>query len=188
MQVGYHEGGRFGRITKNLRRLGFEHAMEHILHDSGRFGSLKKHDQVKYVGTVVERMVEHIGRQNTDRVLFECGLQCCGKTWSGFVKRIWDESTSVDGFFAKLNEEEEDFGTTFSYDPDGRTITIERGRCLCGLVNKGRSPLNNSGYCRCSVGHWYGFFNAVFAVEEIVLEQSICADARSCKWKVVIRN
>jgi hypothetical protein len=45
----YQETGRFGRITKNLRKLGFEKEMEKILFDSSNFPGLKKSEQSKYV-------------------------------------------------------------------------------------------------------------------------------------------
>jgi len=43
----YIETGRFGRITKNLRKQGFELEMEKILHDSNDFKNLNKRDQTK---------------------------------------------------------------------------------------------------------------------------------------------
>jgi len=72
-KIKYQETGRFGRITKHLRKQGFEEEMKDILYDSGNFTELKKADQTKYVETVVNRMVKSIGEENTEKVLGQIG-------------------------------------------------------------------------------------------------------------------
>ena len=111
----YIEGGRFGRITKHLRKQGFEKEMENILHDSINFPKLKKPEQTEYVETVIGRMDKIIGKENTANVLFECGAQCCGKSWSSFVKSIWDQSQSTEEFFKNLNKEEKKYNTQLEF-------------------------------------------------------------------------
>jgi hypothetical protein len=109
----YQETGRFGRITKNLRGQGFEPEMEKILYDSKEFPKLNKKDQTKYIEKVMNRMVDTIGQTNTNNVLFACGEQCCGKSWSNFVKKIWNNSESIDNFFENLNRKEKNTAHIF---------------------------------------------------------------------------
>jgi hypothetical protein len=66
--MSYQETGRFGRITKSLRKNGFENKMEDILFDSRNFTNLKKKEQTQYVGAVVNRMEQLIGEDNTKKV------------------------------------------------------------------------------------------------------------------------
>ncbi len=180
----YLEGGRFGRITKHLRKQGYEKEMEEILYDSKNFPKLKKVEQTKYVETVMGRMGKSIGKENTEKVLFECGSQCCGKSWSNFVKRIWNQSESATDFFKKLNEKEEKYNTQFTYKPDKSLIIVERSKCICGLINKGKLFRTYKEYCKCSIGHMSVFFNTVFNVKEINMEQSIYSGSKKCKWQI----
>jgi hypothetical protein len=184
----YLEGGRFGRITKHLRKQGHENEMEEILYDSKNFPKLKKPEQTKYVETVMGRMGKYIGKENTEKVIFECGSQCCGKSWSNFVKRIWDQSESTTDFFKKLNEEEEKYNTQFTYKPDKNLITVERSKCICGLINKGTPFRTHKEYCKCSIGHMSVFFNTVFNVREIKIEQSIYSGSEKCKWQIKLHK
>jgi len=182
----YQETGRFGRITKHLRNQGFEEEMKEILYDSENFTKRKKTDQTKYVETIVSRMTEKIGTENTEKVLFECGAQCCGKSWSKFAKRIWDQSKSINDFFNILNEEENKYDTQIKYNSEDKSIVVERRKCICGLINKGEPFNSNKDYCKCSIGHMSLFFNAVFPVKEIQLEKSIYSGANKCKWNIKI--
>lgn len=184
----YLEGGRFGRITKHLRKQGYEEEMENILHDSKNFPKLKKPEQTKYVETVMGRMDKSIGKDNAERVLIECGAQCCGKSWSSFVKRIWNQSESVNDFFIKLNKEEEKYNTQFTYDPNRNSIAVERSKCICGLINKGKPFETHKGYCKCSIGHMSAFFNTVFNVKEVQMKQSIFSGSDTCKWHIQLSD
>ncbi len=184
----YLEGGRFGRITKHLRKQGYEKEMEDILYDSKNFLKLKKPEQTKYVETVMGRMDKSIGKDNAEKVLIECGVQCCGKSWSGFVRRIWNQSESINDFFIKLNEEEEKYNTQFTYDPNRNTIAVERSKCVCGLINKGKPFKTHKGYCKCSIGHMSVFFNTVFNVKEIQIKQSIYSGSDTCKWHIQLNE
>ena len=158
--------------------------MEDILYDSNSFPKLKKPEQTEYVETVMTRMVKSIGKKNAEKVLIECGAQCCGKSWSRFVKGIWHQSESVYDFFLKLNEEEEKYNTQFTYDPNRNSIVVERSKCICGLINKGKPFKTNKDYCRCSIGHMSVFFNTVFNVKEIKIDQSIYSGSDKCKWQI----
>lgn len=184
----YQETGRFGRITKNLKRLGFEREMEEILFDSLDFRKLNKTEQTRYIEKVVERMERVIGLENTKKVLFECGSQCCGKSWSKFVKKIWDESESLEYFFVKLNKAEEKYNTSFTYDSKNKTITVIRTKCICGLINKGEPFIkpnwSNKTFCHCSIGHVDVFFNSVFKVKDIELRKSIFSGDERCEWLI----
>lgn len=186
--MAYQETGRFGRITKHLRKLGHEGEMESILHDSGGFARLKKAEQVKYVDVVVGRMVEAIGPQEAERVLYECGAQCCGKSWSAFARRIWDESATVEEFVGNLNREEEKYNTRIEYLPDDNALVVERTACICGLINKGLPLDAGSRYCSCSLGHMAIFFGTVLEVGGIELEESISAGSDRCRWTVQLQE
>ncbi len=180
----YLEGGRLGRITKNLRKLGFEKEMEKILFDSSSFPNLKKIEQTKYVETVIDRMEFTIGLTNAKKVLFECGTKCCGKSWSNFVKQIWDDSESIEEFFTNINKAEEKYNTTFSYNSKKKIITVIRTKCICGLINKGEPFLNNKTFCHCSIGHMNAFFNSIFKVKDIHMKKSIFSGDERCEWKI----
>lgn len=184
----YQETGRFGRITKNLRRLGFENQMPQILDDSDKFTTLKKSDQTDYVETVIGRMNVFIGEENTNKVLFECGAQCCGKSWSDFALKIWKQSTSLNDFFIRLNEEEKKYNTFIEYHPESKTIIVERSACICGLINKGKHFTYDKKFCNCSIGHMSVFFNTIFSVTDIQLVNSIFAGAEKCRWLLTIRS
>ena len=184
----YQETGRFGRITKNLRKLGFKNEMEEILFDSSTFPELKKSEQTKYVETVVKRMKKAIGPENTARVLFECGAKCCGKSWSEFVQNIWDESNSLPDFFYNLNQKEAKYNTKIEYNNSKKSITVSRTRCICGLINKGSKFEDNTDYCSCSIGHMSEFFSTIFEVKSIELLNSIYAGDDKCEWLISIKE
>ena len=184
----YQETGRFGRITKNMRKLGFAAAMEITLFDSLEFPNLKKKEQAKYLETVMERMERNIGLENTNRVLYECGAQCCGKSWSSFVKQIWDNSKSLEDFFVNLNNEEKKYDTRITYDSQHKSITVVRNKCICGLINKGNIFKENNTFCNCSIGHMSVFFNSIFVVESIQLMKSIYAGDERCEWIIRLKE
>ena len=184
--MGYQETGRFGRITKSLRKNGFENKIEEILFDSKNFTNLKKKEQTQYVGTVVKRMEQSIGEDNTKIVLFECGKKCCGKSWSDFAKRIFNNSDSIENFIDNLNLEEIKYNTFIRFDKNRNTIQVKRTKCICGLINKGEIFSDASLYCNCSDGHMSAFFNSVFRVDKIILEQSIYNGSDSCVWEVLL--
>ena len=184
----YQETGRFGRITKHLRAQGFEKEMESILFDSHSFSKLKKEEQTQYVEKVVTRMTEIIGQKKTEKVLFECGAQCCGKSWSKFVREIWDRAKSFEDFFNILNQEEEKYNTKIEYIDSENNIIVERNKCICGLINKGSPFQNNNAYCKCSNGHMSVFFKTLFDVVEIQLIKSIYSGSDVCQWKIKIQN
>ena len=186
--MGYQETGRFGRITKHLRKLGCEEHMESILHDSGEFSTLKKVDQAKYVEVVVGRMTESLGQEMTDRVLYECGAQCCGKSWSNFAKRIRQASSSLDDFVDNLNKEEAKYNTRVEYCSLENSVVVERTKCICGLVNKGLPFESNSRFCNCSIGHMAAFFATVFNVDQVELEETISAGSSRCRWKILLKK
>jgi hypothetical protein len=181
----YQETGRFGRITKNLRRKGFENKMEGILHDSEKFNDLNKDGQVQYIETVMDRIVEAIGQKDTDAVLFSCGEQCCGKSWINFAKEIWNKGNgSIDNFIVNLNIAEEKYNTHMSYDQIKKSITVTRTKCICGLVNKGKKFKSNKSFCNCSIGHMSQFFNSVVPVEKIDFYKSIMNGDEKCEWNI----
>lgn len=180
----YQETGRFGRITKNLDKKGYGNEMENILYDSIEFNNLKKPAQTEYIEKIMDRMVKLIGQDNTNDVLFACGAQCCGNSWSNFAKRIWKSSKSIDEFFENLNIEEEKYNTHISYDSLNKLITVVRSKCICGLINKGQHFQNNKSYCNCSIGHMSVFFNSVFSVRNIKLEKTIFNGADGCEWSI----
>lgn len=184
----FQETGRFGRITKNLRKLGFDNRMEPILHDSLKFSNLRKTDQAKYVELVVSRIVDDIGLEHAKRVLYECGAQCCGKSWSGFAKRIWEASTTLGEFVEKLNTEEEQYSTHIEYSSIDNSLTVERTKCICGLVNKGLPFDGDSHFCSCSLGHMAVFFGAVLSVDRIELEETISTGSKRCRWRVFLQE
>lgn len=183
----FQETGRFGRITKNLRKKGFENQMDGILHDSTNFTKMNKDDQIQYIENVMERMVETIGQKNTNSVLFSCGEQCCGKPWVNFAREIWERSkSSIDEFIANLNIAEEKYSTYFSNDSKNMLITVARKKCICGLINKGKPFKSNKSYCNCSTGHMFQFFNSIIPVQNIELKKSIMNGDRNCEWSIKI--
>lgn len=184
----FQETGRFGRITKNLRKQGFEDKMDTILLDSIGFPELKKEAKVRYVEATVNRMKTEIGTVNTKKVLFECGVKCCGKTWAKWAKTIWDNSDSLNDFFVNLNKEEEKYNTQMSYDKEQNVVYVMRSKCICGLVNKGNISIEPNLYCSCSSGHMDVFFSSVFSVNKVELKQSIFNGAKTCRWKVKLNN
>ncbi|MGP3779599.1 DUF6144 family protein [Halanaerobium saccharolyticum] len=184
----YQETGRFGRITKNLRKLGFENEMPEILFDSSAFPELKKSEQSKYVETVVKRMESIIGPENTEQVLFQCGAKCCGKSWSKFVQNIWDDSNSLPDFFYNLNQKEAKYNTEIEYNELNNSITVSRKKCICGLINKGTKFVENTDYCSCSIGHMSEFFSTIFKIKNIELLNSIYAGDDRCEWLISIKE
>lgn len=184
----YQETGRFGRITKNLIKKGFKNEMEIILYDSIEFIKLKKPAQTEYIETIMDRMVKTIGQDNTNEVLFACGAQCCGKSWSNFAVSIWKSSKSIDDFFINLNREEKKYNTHISYKPLEKVLTVTRSKCICGLINKGTNFRHNNSYCNCSLGHMSIFFNSVFGVRNITLEKTIFNGADKCEWSIELEE
>ena len=184
----YQETGRLGRITKNLRKNGFEENMEKILFDSTDFNKLTEKGKVGFIETIVNRMEKEIGEDSTKRVLFSCGEQCCGKSWATFAMNIWNSSTSLENFFTNLNNEEEKYNTSFSYKENLEIVYVKRSKCICGLINKGNFSNSKNLFCTCSNGHMTDFFNSIFSVKEVILEQSISSGASECTWRIELNK
>lgn len=184
----YQETGRFGRITKNLKSEGFEDKMDSILINSIDFPKLNKEQKVKYVEATVKRMEAEIGEANTKNVLFQCGVKCCGKSWTRFARNIWDKSDSLEVFFINLNKEEEKYNTVISFEKKKNIVYVMRTKCICGLINKGTISAEKNLFCNCSNGHMNAFFNSIFSVKEVKLEQAIFSGANTCKWKIKMNN
>lgn len=184
----YQETGRLGRITKNMRKLGFEAEMHKVLFDSSEFPHIKKKDQTKYIETVMERMEKNIGLENTKSILRECGAQCCGKSWSHFVRRIWDNAKSPADFFANLNNEEKKYDTQITYDSENKSISVVRDKCICGLIKKGDIFNKPSVFCNCSIGHMSVFFSSIFRVANIQLMKSIYSGDETCEWTIKLEE
>ncbi len=182
----YHESGRFGRITKNIRAMGQADKLADIMPESWTFSQMSPKEKTQYVFRVVKRMETHLGSEPTKAVMHRCGQQCCGKSWIGFVQDIWAESKDLNDFFTRLNHQERAYHTVFSYSPKSRTIEIDRTRCICGLAGNARYPTDSTLFCECSAGHFSEFFCSVFDVRDISLKQSLLAGADSCKWILTI--
>lgn len=162
--------------------------MENILFDSADFNNLNEKTKVGYIETVLNRMEKEIGEESTKRVLFSCGEQCCGKSWTTFAMNIWDSSNSLENFFINLNNEEEKYKTNFSFKKDIKTVYVMRSKCICGLINKGIFSNSKNLFCSCSNGHMTDFFNSIFSVKTVILEQSISSGADKCKWRIELNN
>lgn len=186
--IKFQETGRFGRITKNMRKLGFEEHMEDVLFDSLTFPTLNKKEQTRYIETIMDRMQKTIGLENTYKVLEECGAQCCGKSWSSFAKQIWDCSATSEDFFVSLNREEKKYNTHISYDSMGKNITVTREKCICGMINKGNVFEQGNVFCNCSIGHMNEFFSSIFEVRNVKLVKSIYSGDKMCQWIVSINK
>ena len=182
----YYKSGRFGRITKNAIKEGFEDSLEKVLYDSMDFASLSKKKSAEYVEEVINRMEKQLGRENTKKVLVSCGQQCCGKSWTKFTRDIKEETDTIEDFFELLNKREEPFQTSFTFNKDEKSIFINRSKCLCGLVNKAKNKFDSNLYCECSTGHFLNFFDSIFNVESIELKKSILNGSDSCQWIVKI--
>jgi hypothetical protein len=180
--------GRFGRITKNIIGNGFEGCLDEILGDSTRYTGMDKKEKAEYIRAVIERMEDHLGRDDSKKVMSDCGKQCCGKSWSNFIRDIWDKTGDMDRFFELLNIKERNYGTEFVFDKESNTILIERNKCICGLVEKARYLHEKGMYCECSTGHFREFFGQIFIVEDVLLKQSILSGSNRCRWEVDIRE
>lgn len=183
----YHKGGRFGRITKAMISEGFESYLDKLLYDSMDFSKMKKSQSVDYVEDVINRMDFNLGKENTQKVLRACGRKCCGKSWANFVKDISNSTETVEDFFELLNKKEEAYNTGFVFDKEKSMVTINRNKCICGLVNKAKRKFKSNLYCECSTGHFLQFFESVFIVESIELKKSILSGSDSCEWVVKIK-
>ncbi len=183
----YPETGRIGRITKNLRKHGFEDRMESILFDAHSFSTLKKKEQTKYIETVLNRMTALIGRESTDAVMHSCGEQCCGKSWSSFARNIRNKSDgTIADFIRRLNIEEEKYNTFMEYHPGENLIKVFRTACICGMVNKGDKFSGENRFCSCSIGHMSVFFGAVFRDPSITFKASIMNGNEQCEWHIIL--
>jgi hypothetical protein len=180
--------GRFGRITKNIIGNGFDGYLDVILGDSMEYINMDKKEKAGYIRTVIERMENHIGRDNAKKVMGDCGRQCCGKSWSCFIKDIRDKTRDMTRFFELLNIKERNYGTVFVFNKEKNTVLIKRDKCLCGLVEKARYKHENGVYCECSTGHFREFLGKIFTVEDVLLKQSILYGSDRCIWEVKIRE
>ena len=184
----YLSTGRFGRITKNIINNGFEEYLDKILYDSMGFLKMNKKQKAEYIQLVIIRMEKYLGKDNTQKVLSSCGKQCCGKSWATFVKDIWDETKELTRFFELLNLREKPYNTEFVYNKEKNTVIIERSKCLCGLVEKAQYKHETGLYCECSTGNFKEFFETIFIVEDVNLQQSILYGSDCCKWEVRIKE
>ncbi len=182
----FHKSGRFGRIVKNMIQEGFEDQLEYIFYDSMQFSSMGKKEKVKYIEEVIQRLDQRLGHEVATKILKNCGRQCCGKSWANFVTDIHDATENIDDFFILLNEREAPYNTVFDYHSARNEITITRQKCLCGLIDKAKRQFESNLYCACSTGHFEKFFDTVFSVEGIRLNQSILTGAKFCEWTVKI--
>jgi hypothetical protein len=63
---------------------------------------------------------------------------------------------------------------------------VNRTKCICGLINKGKHFAENKSFCNCSIGHMYQFFNSFMPVKDIELVKSIFGGHDKCAWVIKI--
>jgi hypothetical protein len=176
--------GRIGRIAKKIEAEAGLEVLRDVMRDVDEFTQTRNSaDKSAWVGKLITRLEERLGREKTIVIMQKCGLMCCGVTSRKRVKQLMSECGSVEELVEKLNKA--GLGGGRLRMKDDNTIVGGYDRCYCGLVKHTKEPFPADTYCWCSTG-WYKqlFETALGRPVEVELVQSITSGADTCEFVI----
>jgi hypothetical protein len=149
-----------------------------------QFDGTSNHEQkAEWIRNAIRRLEKESGKATARRVMQACGMKCCGPTQQKRAKRFMEESKSVEGLLARLNEA--GIGGGRLKLKNRNTIVGGYDWCYCGRVKHTAEPFPTDTYCYCSTGWYRSLFEAALGKPvQVKLKQSIIQGARSCEFEI----
>jgi hypothetical protein len=179
-------GGKLGRIAKSIRNETNIKTAEKVMKGFHAFESTNSYpEKAAWVKEMVGRLEANVSPDQYLKIMQDCGRKCFGPTHRKLVRKIWNESKSINGFLNKLNEK--GIGGGRLTLGNSNIITGGYDKCYCGLVKKTNKPFPTKTYCHCSSGWYRQLFEAAWEREvQVELLQSIITGAKTCEFIIHI--
>lgn len=160
--------------------------LREVMRDVDEFQQGNSAAKAAYIGKLISRLEERVGRVKTIDILRQCGEMCCGVTTRRRVKELASGTESLKELVRKLNEA--GLGGGRLKMKDENTIVGGYNHCYCGLVKPTTEPFPTDTYCWCSTG-WYKqlFETALDQPVKVVLLRSIVSGADECEFVIRLR-
>ena len=136
-----------------------------------------------WIRNAVGRLEKAAGKATARKVMQACGRKCCGPTQQKSANQFMEESKSVEGLLARLNER--GIGGGRLKLKNKNTIVGGYDWCYCGRVKQTQQPFPTDTYCHCSTGWYQSLFEAALDKPvKVKLKQSIIQGADSCEFEI----
>jgi hypothetical protein len=147
-QVKIPKKGKIGALAKNIEKKTDQAVVQKVMRDIDQFESASnRSEKAEWINEAIERLEEQVGKNESVKIMENCGRDCCGSKHSGHAKQLMSESKSIDEFLNKLSRG----GVKFKLK-DKNTIAGEFNKCYCSMVNQSPKPFSSNIYCHCSIG------------------------------------
>jgi predicted hydrocarbon binding protein len=155
-----------------------------VIIETERFDATSNYAQkAEWIKNAVRRLEKEAGKPTARKVMQACGMKCCGPTQQKRAKQFMEESKSVKGLLARLNER--GIGGGRLKLKNRNTIVGGYDWCYCGRVKQTQQPFPTDTYCHCSAGWYKSLFEAAFDKPvKVKLKQSIIQGADSCEFEI----
>ena len=176
--------GRLGRLAKLITEGAGEEISSEIMNDWKTVKTAKADKKAQWVETVMERLVQKIGKERARVILQECGRTCIKgmsfivKAAKAAAKKKLTPAQFVDEMQKKYK------GSSFFELKDDHTIIAGRYKCYC-MVKAAKKPFKENTYCECGAGGMQQFIEMELnkPVEVEILE-SVISGGETCKFKL----
>jgi len=173
--------GKIGTLFRNIERETNQSVVLEIVQDMDQFESAPtRGEKAEWIKESIKRLEQQVGKKKSIVIMENCGRECCGPKHSKHVKKLMDESKSIEEFVNKLSRG----GVKFKIK-DKNTIIGEYNKCYCSLVNQIQKPFSSKIYCHCGVGYIkQQFESALNKPVKVELVQSVITGAEKCKFLI----
>jgi hypothetical protein len=180
-------GGWMTRFKRCIEAEAGAAVSKKVIIETERFDATTDYAQkAEWIKNAVRRLEEEAGKPLARKVMGACGMKCCGPTQQKRAKQFMEESKSVKGLLARLNERGIGGGRLKLKNPN--TIVGGYDWCYCGRVKQTQQPFPTDTYCHCSVGWYKSLFEAAFDKPvKVKLKQSIIQGADRCEFEIEFR-
>jgi predicted hydrocarbon binding protein len=168
-QVKIPKKGKIGALAKNIEKKTDQAVVQKVMRDIDQFESASnRSEKAEWINEAIERLEEQVGKNESVKIMENCGRDCCGSKHSGHAKQLMSESKSIEL-------------------KDKNTIAGEFNKCYCSMVNQSPKPFSSNIYCHCSIGWIKQLFEpALEKPVDVKLVQSVITGAKTCKFLIYI--
>lgn len=172
--------GRLGNLVKTISEETSNQLTDDLLKD---YSTSKKGVELsKWVFQMLKKLKGKIGIKRTIEIMEKDGRKSCGKGFQNTVKKLRDNSSSIEGFVNNLQEHYK--RTSFFEYVDDNTIIGGHRKCY-NAIKYSTIPIDSQVYCYFCVGHNKQFYEAALdkPVDVEILE-TVIEGKDTCKFKM----
>jgi len=176
--------GRLGRLAKLIMEGTSEDLSLEIMNDWSKVKTAKADKKAAWVETVMERLVDKVGKAKAKEILQECGRTCIKgmnfivKAAKAAAKKKLTPAQFVEEMQKKYK------GSSFFELKDDHTIIAGRYKCYC-MVKAAKKTFKESTYCECGAGGMQQFIQiGLNRPVEVEMLETVISGGKTCKFKL----